>query len=101
MQQKIQSTSYLCSVCCRTPNTETALDTANPYVKESPEDYQDAVSLLMKAMDELDSPEHKPSSLDQSLWEHFCLARRNKMASEELVCKTLYFAHILLDIFES
>ncbi|CAN8216018.1 unnamed protein product, partial [Coccothraustes coccothraustes] len=68
-----------------TPNTETLLDTANPYVKESPEDYQDAVSLLMKAMDELDSPEHKPSGLDQSLWEHFCLARRNKMASEELV----------------
>ncbi|XP_059707908.1 cilia- and flagella-associated protein 43 isoform X1 [Haemorhous mexicanus] len=68
-----------------TPNTETPLDTANPYVKESPENYQDAVSLLMKAMDELDSPEHKPSGLDQSLWEHFCLARRNKMASEELV----------------
>ncbi|NXP98144.1 CFA43 protein, partial [Vidua macroura] len=68
-----------------TPRTETLLDTANPYVKGSPEDYQDALSLLMKAMDELDSPEHMPSGLDQSVWEHFCLARRNKMESEELV----------------
>ncbi|XP_041271676.1 cilia- and flagella-associated protein 43 [Onychostruthus taczanowskii] len=68
-----------------TPNTETLLDTANPYVKGSPEDYQDAVSLLMKAMDELDSPEHKPSGLDQSMWEHFCLARRNKIKNEELM----------------
>ncbi|TRZ25567.1 hypothetical protein HGM15179_001626 [Zosterops borbonicus] len=68
-----------------TPRTETLLDTANPYVKRSVEDYQDALSLLMKTLDELDSPEHKPSGLDQSLWEHFCLARRNKMESEELV----------------
>nr|XP_030132217.3 cilia- and flagella-associated protein 43 isoform X1 [Taeniopygia guttata] len=68
-----------------TSRTETLLDTANPYVKGSPEDYQDALSHLMKAMDELDSPEHMPSGLDQSLWKHFCLARRNKMESEELV----------------
>uniref|UniRef100_A0A8C3DH10 Uncharacterized protein n=1 Tax=Corvus moneduloides TaxID=1196302 RepID=A0A8C3DH10_CORMO len=68
-----------------TPWTETLLDTANPYVKGSPEDCQDALSLLMKAMDELDSPEHMPSGLDQSVWERFCLARRNKMESEELV----------------
>ncbi|NXP57903.1 CFA43 protein, partial [Chloropsis cyanopogon] len=68
-----------------TPRTETLLDTANPYVKGSAEDYQDAVSLLMKAMDELDSPEHMPSGLDQSVWAHFCLARRNKIKSEELV----------------
>ncbi|KAL9846804.1 cilia- and flagella-associated protein 43 isoform 3-T3 [Geothlypis trichas] len=68
-----------------TPDTEILLDTANPYVKGSPEDYQGAVSLLMKAMDELDSPEHMPSGLDQSMWEHFCLARRNKMENEERV----------------
>ncbi|NWV49590.1 CFA43 protein, partial [Daphoenositta chrysoptera] len=67
------------------PWTDTLLDTANPYVKGSPENYQDALSLLMKAMDELDSPEHMPSGLDQSVWERFCLARRNKMESEELV----------------
>ncbi|NWR53674.1 CFA43 protein, partial [Regulus satrapa] len=68
-----------------TSRTETLLHTANPYVKGSAEDYQDAVSLLMKAMDELDSPEHMPSGLDQSVWKHFCLARRHKMESEELV----------------
>ncbi|XP_014105575.1 PREDICTED: cilia- and flagella-associated protein 43 [Pseudopodoces humilis] len=68
-----------------TPRTETLLNTANPYVMGSPEDYQGALSLLMKAMDELDSPEHRPSGLDQSVWERFCLARRNKRKSEELV----------------
>ncbi|NXR72715.1 CFA43 protein, partial [Pycnonotus jocosus] len=68
-----------------TPRTETLLDTANPYVKGTAEDYQDALSLLMKAMDELDNPEHRPSGLDPSMWEHFCLARRNKVESEELV----------------
>lgn len=99
-----ENTKYILSVLCvctRTPRTETLLDTANPYVKRSVEDYQDALSLLMKTLDELDSPEHKPSGLDQSLWEHFCLARRNKMESEELVCKILYCACIVLDIFES
>uniref|UniRef100_A0A8D2NUZ0 Uncharacterized protein n=1 Tax=Zosterops lateralis melanops TaxID=1220523 RepID=A0A8D2NUZ0_ZOSLA len=83
-----ENTKYILSVLCvctRTPRTETLLDTANPYVKRSVEDYKDALSLLMKTLDELDSPEHKPSGLDQSLWEHFCLARRNKMESEELV----------------
>ncbi|KAI1236217.1 Cilia- and flagella-associated protein 43, partial [Lamprotornis superbus] len=68
-----------------TPRTETFLDAANPYVKGSAENYQDALSLLMKAMDELDSPEHMPSGLNQSVWKRFCLARRNKMKSEELV----------------
>ncbi|XP_033371395.1 cilia- and flagella-associated protein 43 isoform X3 [Parus major] len=68
-----------------TPRREDLLNTANPYVTGSPEDYQGALSLLMKAMDELDSPEHRPSGLDQSVWERFCLARRNKRKSEELV----------------
>ncbi|XP_064320171.1 cilia- and flagella-associated protein 43 [Phalacrocorax carbo] len=69
------------------PVTETLLDTANPYggCSGSAEDYKDALALLMKAMDELDSPEHMPIGLDPSIWEHFCLARRNKMESEELV----------------
>ncbi|XP_014739240.1 PREDICTED: cilia- and flagella-associated protein 43 [Sturnus vulgaris] len=68
-----------------TPRTETLLDAANPYVKGSAENYQDALSLLMKAMDELDSPEHMPTGLNQSVWKRFCLARRNKIKSEELV----------------
>ncbi|KAM6416094.1 cilia- and flagella-associated protein 43 [Rhynochetos jubatus] len=71
----------------KTPKTEMLLDTANPYgdCSGSAEDYQGAFTLLMKAMDELDSPEHMPNGLDPSIWEHFCLARRNKIQSEELV----------------
>ncbi|KAF1504254.1 hypothetical protein FQV17_0008314, partial [Megadyptes antipodes antipodes] len=71
----------------KTPTTEMLLDTANPYGDSSgsAEDYKGALTLLMKAMDELDSPEHMPNGLDPSIWEHFCLARRNKMESEELV----------------
>ncbi|KFP98074.1 WD repeat-containing protein 96, partial [Haliaeetus albicilla] len=71
----------------KTPMTEILPDTANPYGdgSGSAEDYKDALTLLMKAMDELDSPEHMPNGLDLSMWEHFCLARRNKMESEELV----------------
>uniref|UniRef100_A0A8B9F345 CFA43 protein n=1 Tax=Amazona collaria TaxID=241587 RepID=A0A8B9F345_9PSIT len=71
----------------RTPVKETVLDTANPYGKclGSAEDNKDALTLLMKAMDELDSPEHMPNGFDLSIWENFCLARRNKMESEEMV----------------
>lgn len=81
-------------MCTRTPKRELLLDTANPYrdCSVSVEDYTEALTLLMKAMDELDSPEHMPDGLDQSVWERFCLARRNKIESEELVCKHLYFA---------
>ncbi|KFQ10494.1 WD repeat-containing protein 96, partial [Leptosomus discolor] len=71
----------------KTPMREMLRDTANPYgdCSGSAEDYKDALTLLMKAMDELDSPEHVPNGLDLSIWERFCLARRNKMESEELV----------------
>ncbi|KFQ92239.1 WD repeat-containing protein 96, partial [Nipponia nippon] len=71
----------------KTPMTKMLLDAANPYGERSgsAEDYKDALTLLMKAMDELDSPEHMPNGLDPSVWERFCLARRNKMESEELV----------------
>ncbi|KFV48123.1 WD repeat-containing protein 96, partial [Gavia stellata] len=71
----------------KTSMTETLLETTNPYGdwSGSAEDYKDTLILLMKAMDELDSPEHMPNGLDPSIWEHFCLARRNKMESQELV----------------
>ncbi|NXM28926.1 CFA43 protein, partial [Oxyruncus cristatus] len=70
----------------KSPRTEMLLDTANPYENCSgSEDYKDALTLLMKAMDELDSPENMPEGLDQSIWKNFCLARRKKMESEELV----------------
>lgn len=98
-----ENTKYILSVLCvctRTPRTEALLDAANPYVKASAENYQDALSLLMKAMDELDSAVHMPSGLNRSAWRRFCRARRNKIKSEELVCRILYFACILLDIFE-
>ncbi|XP_069737532.1 LOW QUALITY PROTEIN: cilia- and flagella-associated protein 43-like [Phaenicophaeus curvirostris] len=69
------------------PVTEMAFDTANPYgnCSGSAEDYKDARTLLRKSMDELDSPEYMPNGLDPSIWERFCLARRNKMETEELV----------------
>ncbi|XP_050755078.1 cilia- and flagella-associated protein 43 [Gymnogyps californianus] len=81
----------------KTPMTEMLLDTANPYgdCSGSAEDYKDALTLLVKAMDELDSPEHMPNGLDLSIWEHFCLARRNKMENEELVkCKAQTLAEM-------
>ncbi|NWI16625.1 CFA43 protein, partial [Crypturellus soui] len=63
------------------------LDTASPYGdhSSSAEDYQEGLNLLMKAMDELDKPEYMPNGLDPSLWDRFCLARRNKVESEQLV----------------
>ncbi|NWQ72780.1 CFA43 protein, partial [Columbina picui] len=65
------------------PRTRILLDSANPYRDCS--DYKDALTTLMKAMDELDSSEHMPNGLDPSIWENFCLARRNKVESEEVV----------------
>ncbi|XP_072196068.1 cilia- and flagella-associated protein 43 [Excalfactoria chinensis] len=67
--------------------TEIYLDTANPpgSCSVSAEDFKDALTRLMRAMDELDNPEHMPNGLDPSLWEKFCLARRNKLESEQLV----------------
>ncbi|XP_021254283.1 cilia- and flagella-associated protein 43 isoform X2 [Numida meleagris] len=71
----------------RTVMTEIYLDTASHSrgCSASAEDYRDALTRLMKAMDELDNPEHMPNGLDPSVWENFCLARRNKMESEQLV----------------
>ncbi|KFV79876.1 WD repeat-containing protein 96, partial [Struthio camelus australis] len=66
---------------------KTLFNTANPYGDRSgsAEDYKEALTLLMKAMDELDKPEHMPNGLDLSVWDRFCLARRNKMESEQQV----------------
>ncbi|KAM6329858.1 cilia- and flagella-associated protein 43 isoform 5-T5 [Podargus strigoides] len=69
------------------PMAEMLLDTSKPYghCSGSGEDHKDALTLLMKVVDELDSPEHMPDGLDPSMWERFCLARRKKIKSEELV----------------
>ncbi|XP_062319806.1 cilia- and flagella-associated protein 43 [Osmerus eperlanus] len=40
---------------------------------------------MMKAMEELDTPENMPDGLDPSVWERFCLARRAKVESEQQV----------------
>ncbi|XP_035185715.1 cilia- and flagella-associated protein 43 isoform X4 [Oxyura jamaicensis] len=71
----------------RTPMRKMLPDTTNPYgdCSASDEDYKDILTCLMKAMDELDNPEHMPDGLDPSIWEQFCQARRNKMESEQLV----------------
>ncbi|XP_697139.4 cilia- and flagella-associated protein 43 [Danio rerio] len=45
----------------------------------------DGLSLMMKAMEELDAPEHMLEGLDPAVWERFCLARRAKVESEQKV----------------
>lgn len=77
----------------RTPVRKMLPYTANPYgnCSASTEDYKDILTCLMKAMDELDNPKHMPDGLDPSIWEQFCQARRSKMESEQLVCKSLAF----------
>ncbi|XP_051508041.1 cilia- and flagella-associated protein 43 [Myxocyprinus asiaticus] len=45
----------------------------------------EGLSLMMKAMEELDSPENMPQGLDLAVWERFCLARRAKVESEQQV----------------
>ncbi|XP_075065290.1 cilia- and flagella-associated protein 43 isoform X2 [Mixophyes fleayi] len=47
--------------------------------------YNDSFVQLMKAMDELDTPEHMPEGLELPVWERFCLARRSKMEYEQQV----------------
>ncbi|CAM5157636.1 unnamed protein product [Natator depressus] len=63
------------------------LDTANPYGDRpgSARAYEDALAHLMKAIDEMDDPENMPEGLDPTVWERFCLARRTKVESEQLV----------------
>ncbi|MEE6479719.1 hypothetical protein FKM82_012348 [Ascaphus truei] len=45
----------------------------------------DSIVLLMKAMDELDTPENMPEGLDLPVWKRFCLTRRSKMDYEQQV----------------
>ncbi|XP_063784069.1 cilia- and flagella-associated protein 43 isoform X2 [Pseudophryne corroboree] len=47
--------------------------------------FNDSIVQLMKAMDELDTPEHMPEGLELPVWERFCLARRSKMEYEQQV----------------
>nr|XP_046257140.1 cilia- and flagella-associated protein 43 isoform X2 [Scatophagus argus] len=45
----------------------------------------DALSKMLKAMEELDAPENIPEGLNLSVWERFCLVRRAKVESEHKV----------------
>ncbi|KAM6443389.1 cilia- and flagella-associated protein 43 [Liasis olivaceus] len=62
-------------------------DTANPYGERpgSAKAYQDALTHLMKAIDEMDNPENRPEGLDITNWERFCATRRAKVESEQQV----------------
>ena len=45
---------------------------------------------MMKAMEELDTPENMPDGLDPSVWERFCLTRRAKVESEQQVIRLIH-----------
>ncbi|XP_076829896.1 cilia- and flagella-associated protein 43 isoform X2 [Brachyhypopomus gauderio] len=45
----------------------------------------EGLSLILKAMEELDTPDNMPDDLDVAVWERFCLARRAKVESEHQV----------------
>ncbi|XP_062375052.1 cilia- and flagella-associated protein 43 [Sardina pilchardus] len=45
----------------------------------------EGLSLMLRAMEELDSLEHMPEGLDPAVWERFCTSRRTKVESEHQV----------------
>ncbi|CAI9578726.1 unnamed protein product [Staurois parvus] len=59
--------------------------------------YSDSIAQLMKAMDELDAPEHMSEGLELPVWERFCLSRRSKMEYEQKVKRN---AQILAEMQE-
>ncbi|KAL2083728.1 hypothetical protein ACEWY4_021501 [Coilia grayii] len=55
----------------------------------------EGLSLMLKAMDDLDSMEHMPDGLDPAVWERFCQSRRAKVGSEhQLKTKALTLAEM-------
>ncbi|XP_062989315.1 cilia- and flagella-associated protein 43 [Elgaria multicarinata webbii] len=71
----------------RALKTKIQVDAANPYGDRpgSARAHQDALTHLMKTIDEMDEPENRPEGLDLANWERFCAARRIKVQSEQLV----------------
>lgn len=49
----------------------------------------DALSKMLKTMEELDAPENIPEGLNPLIWERFCLVRRTKVESEQKVKRGL------------
>ncbi|XP_030297865.1 cilia- and flagella-associated protein 43 isoform X2 [Sparus aurata] len=45
----------------------------------------DALSNMLKAMEELDAPQNMPEGLNPSIWENFCFVRKTKVESEHKV----------------
>lgn len=45
----------------------------------------DALSKMLRAVEELDAPENMPEGLNPAAWERLCLVRRTKVESEQKV----------------
>ncbi|KAE8614824.1 hypothetical protein XENTR_v10008322 [Xenopus tropicalis] len=71
----------------RVQRLRTQTDSAAPFGERpgSAKANKDSIALLMKAMDELDTPENMPEGVEFPVWERFCLARRSKIEYEQQV----------------
>ncbi|XP_033885994.1 cilia- and flagella-associated protein 43 isoform X1 [Acipenser ruthenus] len=70
----------------RVQRMRTQIDTVGPADQPgSVQATRDALFPLMKAMGELDDPQSMPEGLDPSIWQRFCLSRRTKVESEQMV----------------
>uniref|UniRef100_A0A8D2IPN9 Cilia- and flagella-associated protein 43 n=1 Tax=Varanus komodoensis TaxID=61221 RepID=A0A8D2IPN9_VARKO len=71
----------------RALKTKIHADATNPYGDRpgSAKAQQDALTHLMKSIDEMDEPENRPEGLDLVSWERFCAARRIKVESEQQI----------------
>ncbi|XP_048865310.1 cilia- and flagella-associated protein 43 isoform X2 [Brienomyrus brachyistius] len=71
----------------RVQRMRTQVDTAGPLRQRpwSGRAASEGLVHLLKAMDELDTPEHMPEGLDRVTWERFCRSRRTKVESEQQV----------------
>ncbi|KAM4748788.1 cilia- and flagella-associated protein 43 [Rhinophrynus dorsalis] len=71
----------------RVQRLRTQADSATPFGDRpgSATAHKDSIVLLMKAMDELDTPDNMPDGIELPVWERFCVARRSKMEYEQQV----------------
>ncbi|XP_053573053.1 cilia- and flagella-associated protein 43 [Bombina bombina] len=71
----------------RVQRLRTQTDSATPLGNRpgTPKAHNDSIVQLLKAMDELDTPENKPEGLEMSVWERFCQSRRSKIEYEQQV----------------
>ncbi|KAM4675995.1 cilia- and flagella-associated protein 43 [Discoglossus pictus] len=71
----------------RVQRLRTQTDSATPFTDRpgTAKAYNDSIVQLMKAMDELDTPENMPEGIELPVWERFCLSRRSKVEYEQQV----------------